>query len=223
MLFSFCCFEGPEAGDRDPAHTGAERTLPWVREGGGECTPKQVILGECRWRCTRVRLGRVRCALLAEALRAAPARSREVSPSYSNRQEHANMAAWCECRPARPVVRAAAEAAERCARGEAVDVEEGLRAVRMALTGLLPACRAAGELDERGQKKLEAAVARAVISAQAVVTAMLHEYKESTRKARAAKWAELDAWWGEERRRRAIRARVARGLTGPGEDAGAGA
>ena len=58
---------------------------------------------------------------------------------------------------------------------------------------------------------------------EAVVTAMLREYKESTRKARAAKWAELDAWWGEERRRRAIRARVARGLTGPGEDAGAGA
>ena len=40
--------------------------------------------------------------------------------------------------------------------------------------------------------------------AQAVVTAMLREYKESTRKARAAKWAELDAWWGEERRRRAV-------------------
>ena len=68
--------------------------------------------------------------------------------------------------------------------------EEGWRAVRMALTGLLPACRAAGELDERGQKKLEAAIARAVIRAQAVVTAMLREYKEYTRKARAAKWAE---------------------------------
>ena len=56
------------------------------------------------------------------------------------------------------VVRTAAEVAERRNRGEAVD-EEGWRAVRMALTGLLPACRAAGELDERGQKKLEAAVA----------------------------------------------------------------
>ena len=54
----------------------------------------------------------------------------------------------CECRP---VVRTAAEAAERRNRGEAVD-EEGWRAVRMALMGLLPACRAAGELDERGQK-----------------------------------------------------------------------
>ena len=37
----------------------------------------------------------------------------------------------------------------------------------MALAGLLPACRAAGELDERGQKKLEAAVARAVVKAKA--------------------------------------------------------
>ena len=42
----------------------------------------------------------------------------------------------------------------------------------MALAGLLPACRAAGELDERGQKKLEAAVARAVVAAQEVVTVM---------------------------------------------------
>ena len=48
-------------------------------------------------------------------------------------------------------------------------------------------------MDEREQKKLEAAAARAVIRAQAVVTAMLREYKEHTRKARAAKWAELDA------------------------------
>jgi len=48
----------------------------------------------------------------------------------------------------------------------------------MVLTGLLPPCGAVGELDERGQKKLEAAVARAVIGAQAVVTAMLREYKE---------------------------------------------
>ena len=93
----------------------------------------------------------------------------------------------------------------------------------MVLTGLLPPCRAVGELDERGQKKLEAAVARAVIGAQAVVTAMLREYKESTRKARAAKWAELDAWWGEERRLRAIRARAARGLRTWGKTQGHGA
>ena len=119
--------------------------------------------------------------LLAEALRAVE----KLVPATAV-DRGTPMAAWCGCRP---VVRAAAEAAERRARGEAVD-EEGWRAVRMALTGLLPACRAAGELDERGQKKLEAAVARTVIRAQAVVTAMLREYKEYTRKARAAKWAE---------------------------------
>ena len=63
-------------------------------------------------------------------------------------------------------------------------------------------------------------VARTVISAQAVVTAMLREYKESTRKAQAAKWAELDAWWSEERRRRAVRARVARGIRALGKERG---
>ena len=77
-------------------------------------------------------------------------------------------------------MRAAAEAAERCTRVEAVD-DEGWRAVRMALTGLLPACRAAGELGEREQKKLEAAVARAVVRTQEVVMVMLREYKEFTR------------------------------------------
>ena len=49
-------------------------------------------------------------------------------------------------------------------------------------------------MDERGQKKLEAAVARAVVKAQEVVTVMLREYKESKRGrrgARAAKREEL--------------------------------
>ena len=50
--------------------------------------------------------------------------------------------------------------------------------------------------------------------------AKVREHKESTRKARAAKWAELDAWWGEERRRRAVRARVARGLRALGRTRG---
>ena len=35
-------------------------------------------------------------------------------------------------------------------------------------------------------------MARAVVRAQEVVIAMLHEYRESTREARAAKQAELD-------------------------------
>ena len=75
--------------------------------------------------------------------------------------------------------------------------------MRMTLAGLLPACKAAEGMDERGQKKLEAAVARAMVKAQEVVTGMLREYKESTRRARAAKREELDAWWKEEQRRRA--------------------
>ena len=54
------------------------------------------------------------------------------------------------------------------------------------------------------------------MSTQEVVIEMLHEYRESTRKARAAKHAELDVWWGEERRRRAIRARVTKGLRAAG-------
>ena len=52
-------------------------------------------------------------------------------------------------------------------------------------------------MDDWGQKKLEAAVARAVVKAQEVVTGMLREYRESTRGARAAKHEELDAWWRE--------------------------
>ena len=44
--------------------------------------------------------------------------------------------------------------------------EEGWTAVRMKLGGLLPACKAAEGMDERGQKQLEAAVARAVVTAQ---------------------------------------------------------
>ena len=70
-------------------------------------------------------------------------------------------------------------------------------------------------------KKLEAAVARAVVKAQVVVTAvMLREYKESTRGARAAKREELDAWWSGEQRRRAVRARAMRGLRASGKARG---
>ena len=68
------------------------------------------------------------------------------------------MAAWCLCRP---VVRAAAEAAERRAWGEDVG-EEGWEAVRMVLTGLLPECRAAMELGERERRRLEGEVTKAV-------------------------------------------------------------
>ena len=91
--------------------------------------------------------------LLAEALRAIE----KLVPAVAL-DRGTPMGEWCECRP---VVRAAAEVAERRAKGEAVD-EESWRAVRMTLAGLLPACKAAEGMDERGQKKLEAAVARAV-------------------------------------------------------------
>ena len=65
--------------------------------------------------------------------------------------------------------------------------------------------------DTDSPQKLEAAVARAVVKAQEVVTGMLREYKESTRGARAAKHEELDVWWREEQRRRAVKARVVNG------------
>tara|TARA_B100000795_G_scaffold221407_1_gene176072 strand:- start:290 stop:637 length:348 start_codon:yes stop_codon:yes gene_type:complete len=102
---------------------------------------------------------------------------------------------------------AAAEAAERRTKGETVDAASW-RAVRQVLSGLLPTCKAR----RVGAEEARGTVARAVVSAQEVVIEMLHEYRESTRKARAAKKAELDVWWSEERRRRAIRARVVKGL-----------
>ena len=75
-------------------------------------------------------------------------------------------------------------------------------------------------MDERGQKKLEAAVARAVVKTQEVVTEMLREYKESTRGARAAKHEELDAWWSGEQLRRAVRAQTMKGLRALGKERG---
>ena len=67
---------------------------------------------------------------------------------------------------------AAAEAAERRTKGETVDAASW-RAVRQVLSGLLPTCKAAGELGEWEQKNLEATVARAVVRAQEVVIEML--------------------------------------------------
>ena len=85
----------------------------------------------------------------------------------------------------------------------------------------LPTCKAAGELGEWEQKNLEATVARAVVRAQEVVIEMLHEYREPTRKARAAKQAELDAWWSEERCQRAVLGRaIVKGLRAAGRGRG---
>ena len=58
---------------------------------------------------------------------------------------------------------------QRQPRGAPGNTREAVGVARMVLSGLLPACKAAGELGEWEQKKLEAAVARAVVSAQEVV------------------------------------------------------
>ena len=58
------------------------------------------------------------------------------------------------------------------------------------------------------------------MKAQEVVTGMLREYKESTRGARAAKHEELDVWWREEQRRRAVKARAVKGLRALGKERG---
>ena len=191
------------AGPR-PRPLGLDGRCPGCRRSGGECTPKEVVLGECQ--CTRVDWGTYGVRL-AKALRLVE----KLVPATAL-DKGTPLAAWCECRP---VVRAAAAAAEKRTEGGAVDAASW-RAVRQVLSGLLPPCKAAGELGEREQKKLEATMARAIVSTQEVVIEMLHEYRESTRKARAAKHAELDVWWGEERRRRAIRARVTKGLRAAG-------
>ena len=94
------------------------------------------------------------------------------------------------------------------------------RSFGRAVTRGVACSKAAEGTDERGQKKLEAAVARAVVKTQEVVTEMLREYKESTRGARAAKHEELDAWWSGEQLRRAVRAQAMRGLRALGEERG---
>ena len=83
---------------------------------------------------------------------------------------------------------------ERRARGEAVG-GAGWEAVRMVLAGLLPECRAAAELGERGCRRLEASIAKAVVEVQQLVVEMLHTYREATRRMRAAKHEALDTWW----------------------------
>jgi hypothetical protein len=65
------------------------------------------------------------------------------------------LAAWCECRR---VVRAAAEAAEGRAhnyapRGTSAVGAASWEAVRSVLSGLLPACKATGELGERERSR----------------------------------------------------------------------
>ena len=88
----------------------------------------------------------------------------------------------------------------------------------MVLTGLLPECRAAMELGERERRRLEGEVTKAVVEAQEIVVSMLREYREVTRRARAAKQEALDSWWAAERtrrrHRRELHAKVRKGLEG---------
>ena len=138
----------------------AERALPrlWTA-----CTPKQVISGECR--CTRVDWDTYG-AKLARALR----KVEELVPATAL-SLGTPLGSWCE-RMCRRVVWCvyrsgggwAARPGGGRGRGGLVGHEDG------RLGAVLPTCRAAGELGEREQKKLEApAPARAVVSAQGVV------------------------------------------------------
>ena len=72
--------------------------------------------------------------------------------------------------------------------------------------------RAATEMGERERGWMEQKLVRRIVEAQAVVDGWLRQYKESTRKARAAKQAGLDEWWAEERRQRDMWRRLRRGL-----------
>ena len=79
-----------------------------------ECSTKQLILGECR--CLHVDWGAYNMLLVVGALRAIE----KMVPAVALDRD-TPVGEWCGCRP---VVRAAAEAAERRAKGEAVG-EEG--------------------------------------------------------------------------------------------------
>ena len=72
--------------------------------------------------------------------------------------------------------------------------------------------RAASEMGERERGWMEQKLVRRIVEAQAVVDGWLRQYKESTRKARAAKQAGLDEWWAEERRQRGMWRRLRKGL-----------
>ena len=72
--------------------------------------------------------------------------------------------------------------------------------------------RAAVEMGERERGWMEQKLVRRIVEAQAVVGGWLRQYKESTRKARAAKHAGLDEWWAEERRQRDMWRRLRKGL-----------
>ena len=140
------------------APSGAGRTprAPVVgrREAGGLLhaqagDPRRVSMRACR-------LSTGSRTLLRGACEGA-AKGREANASHSPRPKHAtgclvpgvSVGPWYVPQQRQP-------------RGVPGNTREAVGVARMVLSGLLPACKAAGELGEWEQKKLEAAVARAV-------------------------------------------------------------
>ena len=201
-----CETEAARAGKARASVEGAG-PLPQLRGLGGGCvccgwqggcTPRHVLLGECG--CAQVDWEGYLAKLL-EALE----RVKEAVPK-TTLDMSTPLAAWCRCRP---VVCAAVAALERrCAGGDAG--EAGWRAVRMVLTGLLPECTKATSAEERERRRIESGVAKAVMEAQATAVRLLGQYGAATRKLRAEKREQLEEWWVEERRQRALRAKMGR-------------
>ena len=115
---------------------------------------------------------------------------------------------WCQCRR---VVRTAVEAMILRERGELVD-EEGWIAIRKVISGLLPECQALVGASEQDRQQKEQKVATAIVELQQVVINMLHVYREGTRRAQAQKREQIDVWWVEQVRKRALHAKVVKGL-----------
>ena len=169
------------------------------------CTPKHVVLGECG--CAKLAWLPDYHLQLLQAVQRVEASVPKLDVSVST-----PMGQWCACRR---VVRLAVEAAGRRARGEGVGEAEWL-AVRQVAAGLLPRCAAVEAMEEQARRKVEVEVARAVVELQQVILEMTRRYKSDTRRARAQKSENLDAWWREhvtERdRQRGVRTRVVAGL-----------
>ena len=167
---------------------------------GEKCTPQHVVMAECT-ACGGSRTGYLErlTKALEEVAKAVP----KVTMGMNT-----PMAQWCKLRP---VVRRAVEAVQRRAQGE-LTTEDAWEAVRQVIAGVVPMARAATEMGERERGWMEQKLVRRIVEAQAVVDGWLRQYKESTRKARAAKQAGLDEWWAEERRQRDMWRRLRRGL-----------
>ena len=164
------------------------------------CSLQHVVLAECIWGTA------IAASYLGDVVQAL----RRIDTLVPQRQIGlaTPLGEWCKCRT---VVRTAIVAVERRIRGETVN-EDGWVAVRKVMAGLLPECRAISEMEAQDRQRAEVAVAKAIVELQAVVISMLHMYRERTRRVRAQKREQLDAWWVEHRRRRGLHAKVLKGL-----------